>query len=1066
MSERGVGRSRRIWRCLGNALCVGILIFGAWVGDIIPLSLAADDVAPERLSAGVSVQQDQSAAMRSPRSVLVKPNRPNSQGINDSSGCAMYWNTMDKFLYYPPYAYFFEYASYQDWPNFGALEWYDGDWYWRWTGNAPLDTIVGNVGFCVFNDVFYVFFINYEGSLGYATLDPRTRQLSSPTYIGIPGGTGGCTATVCNGAIWIFTPEYVYTSSDGKNYSLFLNWWISPGFDPCAVLDAVTFYPMGDDPAQIMIIFNDTYKSPSLSVTIFEPTNVYPIVSTETLPWPPVNPYLWQPVSHGYLDLGTFGGYGDFPAGAKQPCVQFYGATQQGQDGYHQGRWEYNLTTKTWTFNDVTVANVERINVWPFFDNMDSSTGTMRLSHIIDYFDYDAGTESYYANRSDWMVPQYSDNNYAGMAENTATAAGTALQNLWTLVGVVLGPPPFPMNGSQTACPSPGPAFSWVDYGKDTTTTISTTTTASSTISVASESKIKGGIGQLNFDLSYAHGWQSSHSSSNSVSVSQFYEFGPCSETIQGTTGWAIFNAPTLFTQWYKLYAYDYDQSSGSGTYLNQDIYATMIGGGSLQTAYFDLANPSQGEYPGLFAGMRAYPNSTDISGWHLNVPDWNQGGSDWTVKFGDLSNPVMPVLSLGELDEVSYTTSNTTVDSKGNSNSFGISAGAKLSITGFSEEVTMGYDGEWTTTTENQSTITENVTCALNIARPAPDSGFVDSMTVQPYWLQAMTSNAPWLPTANTSINDQPWCITWKVTSFSTTVGTMAGKAAPPKSSIGTIRHGGESGKDFFSIGSGQMAWLNADGTRTPIPITADEFDVSKRAVVSINGHVFAATPTKGKWIRWGDIWQYFSPGSPQEERFSLSLNFRTGTWSLKVSSSTLDRKILAADGKLHVRLDVQNQYKFSTWLQHDVNANWSHTEAKSKWQPYGVHHVEGISDSKTQRGKVSIEGHIPKNVASFGDVEIEINGASVAFPLMRTKHFLDALNNHGQVSYKSKDLSFRIDFATGQWTATVGGGKFKSDMAPRNGAARVKILLGGKPLSDETFTIRQSTTSLRYAS
>ncbi len=199
---------------------------------------------------------------------------------------------------------------------------------------------------------------------------------------------------------------------------------------------------------------------------------------------------------------------------------------------------------------------------------MDTQKGTMQLSHILDVqFE---NTETWYANRSDWMVPQNNDPTYGWAGTPTATAdkAGTELQSLWTLVGVVRGPQPFAMNAAPSACLSGTQPLAWADYGKDTSKTVSTTSTSESTISVSSDSTIKGGIGELSLDLSYAHGWNSSHGTSKTVSVSQDFQFDPCSEAgTQGIHGWAIFNAPTLVTQWYKLYAYDYDQSSGAGTY-------------------------------------------------------------------------------------------------------------------------------------------------------------------------------------------------------------------------------------------------------------------------------------------------------------------------------------------------------------------------------------------------------------------------------------------------------------------------------------------------------------------
>jgi hypothetical protein len=762
--------------------------------------------------------------------------------------------------------------------------------------------------------------------------------------------------------------------------------------------------------------------------------------------------------------LGTSGGGLGSP-GAKAPCVQFYGMTAKGADGQHQGRWEYNLATGDWAFFDITrVGEIQQLDAYPWFDTIDSD-GSMKMSHVVFYEPTTADVVTA-AAPSDYMIPQYNDPTYgwAGLPTATANATGTELQNLWTLVGVVLGPPPFPMNGATEACNTAEDALAWVDYGNDSSTTVTTTSTSSSTISVASETKIKGGIGQFTLDLSYAHAWTHSHGTSQTVSVSQDFQFGPCSEPqgSQGTYGWAIFNAPTLITQQYKLYAYDYTPSTGHGTYLDQDIYATATGAAVQQTAYFDLANPSQGEYSGLFAGMKAYPNSTDIAGWHAIKPPWDTGGSDWSALFGDNTSPEMPVLTLGLRDVVSYTQSNTNTDSKGNSNSFGVQAGAKLTIAGFSEAVTVGYDGTWTTTTENQSTITKNVSCALNVPIPSNTTGFVNSMTVQPYWLLAKTANAPWIPAGYSG--NLPWCVTWDVTKFTTVGGGTAGVSGPPASASGTIRAGGDQEKDTYKVAAGRLAWMDAEGAETALPMTADQFDPAQGAAVSLNGHAFPADGTKGKWSRKGDVWKYKTREGVKADPFELDLDFAGMAWSFNGSSKTLDQDLRVANGSVQVRLALQGKHSFTNWITHDVQTSWSHEEGKAAWPPYGVHEVKGDYNSRTGAGTLVVKGHIPKKETRFGDVTIVVNGASVSFPLLGTEKFLDKLDRGGSATYKADGLLFDIDFGTGKWKATIDGSQFKSDMAPKDGAVRVQVLVGGEPTSDQTFTALKHTTTLKY--
>jgi hypothetical protein len=931
----------------------------------------------------------------------------------------------------------------------------DGD---EFSGHAP----VGSLGACVFNGLVYCFFETTDNdyTVWYVTVDPdnyyaKTGPTAIATALNPNPGQSGAVAAVCNDQIWVFVAGFpcVFMSNDGKNWSTGSYEWDELPV-PQQMLDAETFYPEGDNPAGIMLVYNDTDNL--LSSAVFFPPDQTPHNIT-TLPWPPENPYLWPPVAQAHVLEGTSAGFNNFAAGAKAPCLQLYGLTAKGQDGIHQGRWEYNVSAQTWTFNDITSPNTVYLSVWSWFDTTDSQKGTMRMSHLLEYYNDSAST--FFLNPSDWMVPQYSDNNYAGMATNTATGADTQLQNLWTLVGVVLGPPPFAMNGATTACATSSDRFSWVSYGKDVTSSVTTTSTQKSTISVAVEEKVKGGLGQITLDESYAHAWTSSHGTTHIVTVSQNYQFDTCAEiNNQGAYGWAIFDAPTLMTQLFQLYAYD------NATYLNRDIYATSTGAMVRQTAYFELTDPSQGNYPGLFTGIPAYPNSTDVAAWHLNIPDWDNGGTNWTTIFGDQTS--MPLLSLGQEEDVAYTQTTTTISSSGNTNSFAVSAGAKLNlIAGFSIGVTVGYDTQFTTTTENESSITDSVTCGLNLAiPPSGNPDYVNQMTVQPYWLQATgagTSKAPWLPLACGL--DLPWCITWAVTSYQTEGGASAGLAAAPDSTSGMIRHGDQN-QDTYTLTEGRLVWLNADGTETPIPVKAGGFDPSKGATVSLNGHLFTADSWKGKWSRSGKVWTYKTRKGATDEPFTLGLNFAKATWFFNVSCETLDQELTGADDTARIEIDIEGLYKFSAWIKHDVDATWSHYVDSSSRQPYGVHEIQGAYNSQAGVGNLTLKGHVPQNTTGFGDVEIRVNAVSVDFPLLSTEGFLSAIQHGGDISYQDGGLSFNMDFGTGVWTAIIEGDQFNADMSPKGGALRVQFLVGGKRLSDQSLTLQTSTTALTY--
>jgi len=983
-----------------------------------------------------------------------------------------------KGLYYGGLGYEFLFRDYGDDHHLDLTGRYwstkDNDWDIKWSTDWGPQSIVGSLGACVYRGTLYCFFTTSAGDLQYVTADPATHATTGPTTIakGIPVDVGmsGAAAVVFKDKIFVFTPMFGgYESGDGTNFSL-SDYYIRSA-QPMQVLDAVTFYPTGSDPASVMLVYNDT--NGKLRASIFAPP-FGTSVSDFSLPWPPVAPCLWGKVVQGNLALGTSS---SFTAGDKAPCVQFYGFTEDNRcDGQHMGRWEYNLSTKAWTFHNMHLDGpFYKVSVWPWFDTMDEK-GTMRLSHIIPV--QFTETETWYANRSDWMVPQHCDHcddpntgyHWAGLPTSTDTATGDSdqakmLRSQWSLVGFVLGPPPFALNGADDAS-----GLSAVDYNIDEDQSVSTTQTSSQTISVAMDNSIKAGFGEFSLDMSYAHGWTSSHGTTSSIEKTTSYDFGPSHENPpnQGITGWAIFNAPVFVTQQYKVYAYDYIYSEGQGTYLNQDIYATSVGDVVPRFEYFSLANPSDGGIPNLFQGFPVYPTSTEIAKWH-NIRDWNKGGSDWVAIFGDLSNPAVGTLDMGGGVTQTYTQTQSTMNSKGNSNSFSISAGASFDLfEGFQSGVTVGYEGEFSTETEVDSSISKSVSCTL--AMPAqydPPPGYVTQLTIQPYWLQAKTNKAPWIPPGYSG--NLPWCITWNVIQYCIAGQTCGGSSPPPMSAGGTISSLG-SLNDSYKIETGRLSWVDGNGLEAPIPMTADQFDPSKGATVSLNGHAFSAkrvrgrwaNPVRGRWTRKGDVWTYKT--RVKHDPFTLVMDFGNNTWSFDASSQDLDQEVRVADDQVRVQLDVHGLYTLSTWLKHDVNSAWKYNGSDSPWEPYGVRRIRGGYDSETAAGSLRIAGRVAQNVQSFGDIEIRINGASVRFPLLSVPHFSDQLANHGKVTYAAEGLSFDIDFATGKWAAVIEGREFKTDMVPKAGEVHVQVLLGSGPISDQTLLIQEHQTALTY--
>ena len=233
----------------------------------------------------------------------------------------------------------------------------------------------------------------------------------------------------------------------------------------------------------------------------------------------------------------------------------------------------------------------------------------------------------------------------------------------------------------------------------------------------------------------------------------------------------------------------------------------------------------------------------------------------------------------------------------------------------------------------------------------------------------------------------------------------------------------------------------------------------------MSLNGHVFSADGSKGKWSRSGDTWTFKTKQGAKGDRFTLGLDFASDTWSFDGSSKTLDEQVHGADRKVLQVLNVQGLYEFGAWVNHEVNASWSHIERKTDWPPYGVHEIDGAYNSQTGVGSLKLKGHFPKAADTFGDVQIQINGASMAVPLLAASGFAKAFQDGKNFSYQVAGLSFDVNFGKGTWEAAVTGDKFTSDMAPKKGRVRVRVLVGGSAISDQTFVIQKSTTGLSYS-
>jgi hypothetical protein len=128
-----------------------------------------------------------------------------------------------------------------------------------------------------------------------------------------------------------------------------------------------------------------------------------------------------------------------------------------------------------------------------------------------------------------------------------------------------------------------------------------------------------------------------------------------------------------------------------------------------------------------------------------------------------------------------------------------------------------------------------------------------------------------------------------------------------------------GTSRKDWYSIESGRLAFLDEYGLESPVGMSSDDFDPAKGAVVYLDGYAFPADGSKGKWTRQGDLWTYQTNGRSRDGSFVLKLDFADKTWSFDGKAKHLDQNVGIADRFVRVGLELQGLHRFVNRVEDD---------------------------------------------------------------------------------------------------------------------------------------------------
>jgi len=308
--------------------------------------------------------------------------------------------------------------------------------------------------------------------------------------------------------------------------------------------------------------------------------------------------------------------------------------------------------------------------------------------------------------------------------ERTETVSSTCddKPSLWSLIGVIEGPPPYVLNGENFSNIDPNDPVTSFTYGTESSTEIVNTTERTITTSTSLSVPVLSGLFNCGIEMTAALNYINSKTYSQSYSVSKSVNAGEYS------LGYYLFEKPTITR-------YKYEAFTPGGYETNEYQYVFAVTGSSLITVDFPLTSF----------------NSNDITSYLDKVPDQrypriSEKGFQWAVQ-----SPW----------ESEFSVSNASEYTSGSSIDVGIDAGA-----GDIFSVSANYE----ISLEETHTTTFGESVTINLNNPNPRSGHTEDIKAYSgvaYWLKSADETAYWIPTnyEGHNFNDQrPWCITWSV--------------------------------------------------------------------------------------------------------------------------------------------------------------------------------------------------------------------------------------------------------------------------------------------------------------
>jgi hypothetical protein len=1000
-----------------------------------------------------------------------------------------------------------------------------------------------------------------------ATFDPATNAWIGNRDMGGWAGyykyATGAALVSFNGRLWLFSDSASMSSGNPEDgwTQCFACSRANANWEP---LDAITISAPGAIvPARVLIVYGlqpmdlvNYYTQLAYAVWDYDTSSVSPVLFSDPGYWSgQVSLQSGTAFLRGGVATNSLGKTTEFIGDLKSPKVQLLalhlpaanvvdrGIVEHYEFGYNAANGVFSGSWTKDPYNTYGTSRAPAADLWtyPWFaarcdPDFPSSQGLEQyiVANYLLISSGTTGTSSGFGYDSDFLVPQNKNaaNNDIPITSCSETGghnnitSGIANKDIaksyWSLMGVVIGPPPFSVNGvtNETVIED----LSNVDFGQTTGNAIKHTQEWGKSFLLSAGIEVSTGffgIGEVSnsFDVTYKHGEDKLHETESATAIGFKTILGTNTNfgiSAPGSLGWGIFTKPNISVQDYAVHGFDYNASTGTGTYLNQDLttMSKVNNSTTVEAYHFNLKDPGKGEVSGLFAGMPGrvvdpvshvggFPYSTEVEAWH-NL-DWESNSGPWEVKLGtgQFNEPAWNTMKFacGQNGGVSFTNSQQDVRSEGKTSSLDIKntteVGVDTSFGGFKAHLTVGGDSTWKTSTADTTSITNDLGANIHMVLCGPEvpagTKCVYNLVVRPYLLRATDSTAPWIPTAFKE--QRPWAITWQVDNAESCIapcpdvcssGVVAaakplavattaasqkifkfGQSLPPRQASGRIvggSGGGDSGDPLshYSLQGGRLSWVDENGVETRIPMTADTFVPSDGVSFDINGRSWSTIGAIGKWTRSGDVWTFISGGQVQQNRVLLNLDFGTATFNLQLQKVDFQGRILAAVGDIPMNITVSGQYTFHTVLRHDFDIKWQLTQPPINNTRMQLTAFNGRYNNGAGSGDMTLEGTLPAVLPSFGDLALKMNDRVLLLPLLSMDGFREALESGGVFAYVKEGLNLKIDFANKSWSVKLNNQAFQKLLALRWGGSRIRLDVGGLPWYNQESAIIDFTADL----